>query len=200
MKIALLTLLLLAAFFQTTHAQTSQLRLGVRIGGSVSFLTGDVGLQDGKPAPGLGFYAGGLMTIPMAEEWSLQPEVLFVVESGKMIEEVTLTADNGKSRKGEGTLRHNVSALRMPLLARWSNGTFKAGHLGIVAGPVCNYILSVWSDYSRESFNSTSSDFSEWDLTSKAQHLQFGITAGVEYYITNDFLVDIRGIHSFTNH
>ena len=200
MKISFLTLLLIAALFHTTHAQTSQLRFGARAGGSVSCLTGDVGLQDGKPAPGLGFYAGGLMTIPMAEEWSLQPEVQFVVESGKMIEEVTLTADNGKTSKGDGILRHKVTALRMPILARWSNGSFKAGHVGIVAGPVCNYILSVWSDYSRESVSHTSSDITERDLTSKSQQLQFGITAGVEYYITDDFLVDIRGILSITNH
>ncbi len=206
MKISLLTLLLIASFFYTTHAQTSQLHFGARIGGSVSFLTYNFMTFNPKRTPGLGGYAGGFVTIPLSEGWSVQPEVQYVVETGKYAEEMHYTDDTGKLiGKMMITSRHQVSSLRVPLVVRWCSSSFKAGNVGIVASPVVGYILSVKDYNSVEPITNNpviipmQSSYID-DRIDHAERFQLGISAGVEYLITDHFSVDIRGIYSITNH
>ncbi len=206
MKISFLTLLLIATLFHTTHAQTSQLPFGVRAGGSVSFLSDNFMTLDPKRTPCLGGYAGGLLTIPLNDAWSVQPEVQYVVEAGKFAEEIQVTDDHGRILgKLLINTRHQVASLRVPLVVRWSSGGFKAGNVGIVAGPVVSYILSIKDYNTVEPITDDpviipmhSSYY--YDRTDNAERFQLGISAGVEYLITDHFSVDIRGIYSITNH
>ena len=200
MKISLFTFLFIVGLFQSTNAQTSHLRFGTRIGGSISLLTGNFFTSKAKPTPGIGIYGGGLLIISLNNEWSLQQEVQYVVEIGKSVDELRVTAENGKQATMQVSTRHQVAALRVPLLLRWSSGTSKAGNVGVVAGPVGSYIVSVKTYYSMDSVFNTPASTSERDLTYLSERFQLGITAGVEYYITGNLSVDIRGVYSITNH
>ncbi|MFN8361120.1 MAG: porin family protein [Candidatus Kapaibacterium sp.] len=201
MKTSLLTLLLIAGLFQSTHAQTSQLHVGVRAGGSVSFLSDNFMTLDPKRTPGFGGYAGGFVTIPLSEGWSVQPEVQYVVESGKYAEEINATSDNGTPLgKVIVTTKHQVASLRVPLLVRWCSGGFKAGSVGIVAGPVGSYILSVKDYNTMDRVISTFQRSYEDDWSKFIKQFQFGITAGVDYSITDNVSVDMRGMYSITSH
>ena len=201
MKISLLTLLLMAALFQSTHAQRSQLRFGARIGGNISFLSDNFMMLDQKRTPSFGGYVGGFVNISLSDAWSVQPEVQYVIESGKFAGEFYLMSDNGKPLdKVIVTTRHQVALLRVPMLVQWHTGSFKAGRVGVVAGPVGSYISSVinYNDADRELGSFPISYENDWD--NFAKQFQFGITAGVEYYITDNLSVDIRGMYSITSH
>lgn len=201
MKISLFTFLFIVGLFQSTNAQTSQLHFGARIGGSVSFLSGNFPVTDSTRTPGLGFYAAGVIALPMSSEWALQAEVQYVVEAGKFTGEFYVTDDNGTMLgKAVITSRHQVASLRVPLLVRWSSANYKAGSVGIVAGPVGGYIVSV-VNYNEVNNTVASMPLSyEDDWTRGTERFQFGITAGAEYSITDRLTIDMRGMYSITNH
>ncbi len=206
MKTSLIAFLLIAGLFQLTHAQSSLLHFGTRIGGSVSFLSDNFMMLDQKRTPGFGGYAGGFVSIPLSDAWSVQPEVQYVVESGKFAQEFQVTDDTGKNLgKVMITTRHQVVSLRVPLVVRWCSGGFEAGNVGIVAGPVVGYILSVKDYDTVEPITNNpviipmpSSYY--YDRIDHAERFQFGITAGFEYSITDNLSVDMRGMYSITSH
>ncbi len=71
------------AFAQTTtpKSSSSDVRFGIKAGMNVSSLSKDGSLDDQKSK--IGFNAGVFATIPVAESFSIQPEVLYTQYGSK---------------------------------------------------------------------------------------------------------------------
>lgn len=68
------------ALFAFTTAQSQEFRLGAKAGVNISSIGGDyVGGLD----PRIGFHVGGLVEIPLAGKFALQPEVLYSSQGAK---------------------------------------------------------------------------------------------------------------------
>lgn len=193
MKTSLLTLLLIAGLFQATQAQPSPIHFGVRAGGSVSFLKYEPASGANELA-GLGFYGGGFLNIPLNSTWSLRPELLFVLESGKYSENFVSFDTNGRPSGIINVItKPKFTSLRVPLLVQWSSGSYQAGRVGIVAGPIFDYLLSL-----KENVDFAPNGY-VLDYTESADRFHIGITAGIEYNITDNLTIDVRSLYNINN-
>lgn len=99
----------------------AQAKFGLKAGVNVATLTGD-DVEDVKAK--LGFNVGGFAELPLADAFSLRPEVVF---SGQ-----------GAKADGEGDYKLNLGYLNVPVLAKWSS----EGGFFAETGPQVGFLLS----------------------------------------------------------
>ncbi|UKB86153.1 PorT family protein [Chryseobacterium sp. MEBOG06] len=151
------------AFAQSTAtsksaASSSPIRFGLKAGLNVSTLSGD------NLKAKAGFYAGAFATIPVAQDFSVQPEILY---SGM-----------GAKDKYDSSSKLNLDYLSIPVMFQYN----ALPNLYLEAGPQFNILLS-----SQLKDNSTKIDTK--DLT---KGFDFGIGIGAGYYFTQNIGVNVR--------
>lgn len=112
--------------FGFANAQDSDMKFGVKGGVQFTNFTGD-GDWDGKT----GFYIGGLVDFAVAENFHVQPELLFSMEGAE--------ADMGVL----GTADYGITYLRVPVMAKY----YVMEGLNIQAGPQFGFKIATAEDY-----------------------------------------------------
>jgi opacity protein-like surface antigen len=133
-KIVLSALALFAfGFANAQDAKGDQgVRFGVKAGADFTNFTGD-GEWDGKT----GFYVGGLVDLTVAENFHVQPELLYSME-GAEVDVEGATADYG------------VSYIRIPVMAKY----YIMEGLSLQAGPEIAFKIGTAEDYADEAIKS----------------------------------------------
>ncbi|MCW3162334.1 porin family protein [Chryseobacterium oryctis] len=158
MKKILLGLAVVAS--SLTFAQT----FGLKAGLNVSSISHD----DVKAKAG--FYGGGFVNVPVAKDFSVQPEVLFNGAGAKF--------DNSSDDK------MNLSYLSVPVMFQYN----ALPNLYLEAGPQFSFLLD--SKYKGKNVTVDSDDFKGFD---------FGIGLGAGYYFTKNIGVTARYVAGITD-
>jgi hypothetical protein len=185
-------LLFIFAFVLTslTFAQAQTATFGIRGGGNLSNLSGDLRNED-RYDNKVGFHAGAILNFSVADDFfSIQPELLYSVKGFKNSdEEFTLL---GNTRRREGKVNYNY--LDLPILAK-----IKAGPLYFEAGPQAGYLLSVNNEtktYVNGNLQSTSRDEKSKEGLSE---FEVGYAAGLGFAAGNGISLGIRYNGSFSD-
>ena len=110
-------IILFAAFVVFAFATQAQVKFGTKSGLNLSTWTGDV--DDLKMKPG--FYVGGLANISVANQFSIQPELLVSAEGAK---------------DGDGSI--NTMFINIPVMAQYNTPS----GFYVEAGPQLGFLLS----------------------------------------------------------
>ena len=110
-------IILFAAFVVVAFATQAQVKFGTKSGLNLSTWTGDV--DDLKMKPG--FYVGGLANISVANQFSIQPELLVSAEGAK---------------EGDGSI--NTMFINIPVMAQYNTPS----GFYVEAGPQLGFLLS----------------------------------------------------------
>lgn len=117
-----LFLMAAVAVFGLSYANAQEVTFGVKAGVNFATLNGDdaEGIN-GKTA----FHVGGLANIGISDEFSIQPEVLY-------------SAQGGKLKEGNIMGKYNFDYINIPVLAKF----MVADGFSIEAGPQVGFLLS----------------------------------------------------------
>ena len=112
----LLTLAIISFASLDSNAQTY---FGVKVGGNLAFINGDIGLKGIKPAAHGGFVA----EIAISDLFSVQPELLYSIQ--------------GSQDKDNAILKNNHHYLTLPIMIKY----FINETISIDAGPQVSYLV-----------------------------------------------------------
>jgi Outer membrane protein beta-barrel domain len=110
-------IILFAAFAVVAFATQAQVKFGAKAGLNLSTWTGDVENQKMKP----GFYVGGLANIKVADQFSIQPELLFSAEGSK-----------------DADVNYNTMFVNIPVMAQYNTPS----GFYVEAGPQLGFLVS----------------------------------------------------------
>ncbi|REC42911.1 porin family protein [Chryseobacterium pennipullorum] len=170
MKKILLGFALVAGTFtfaqKTTSTHTSSpVRFGLKAGLNISSISGD-GLKSKA-----GFYGGAFANIPVAQDFSVQPEVLY---SGM-----------GAKDDFDGNAKLNLDYIAVPVMFQYN----ALPNLYLEAGPQFGFLMSAKSKYNSASV----------DVKDELKTFDFGIGLGAGYYFTNNIGVNLRYVAGLTD-
>ncbi|WP_160137737.1 porin family protein [Chryseobacterium sp. c4a] len=148
------------SFAQKTSSNTasSPVRFGLKAGLNISSLSGN----DTKSKAG--FYGGVFANIPVAQDFSVQPEVLY---SGM-----------GAKDKNNSDVKLNLDYLAVPVMFQYN----ALPNLYVEAGPQFSFLLS-----SKVKTNNGS-----YDAKDGMKTFDFGLGLGAGYYFTPNIGVNVR--------
>lgn len=149
----------------TSTASSSPVRFGVKAGLNISTLT------ENDFNSKAGFYGGVFANIPVAQDFSFQPEVLY---SGM-----------GAKIKGSNDVKVNLDYISIPLMLQYN----ALPNLYLEAGPQFSFLIN-----SKLKANSNSADAK--DLF---KSFDFGIGLGAGYYFTQNIGVTARYVAGLTD-
>jgi opacity protein-like surface antigen len=130
--------ILFAAFAVVAFATQAQVKFGAKAGMNLANLSGDI--SDNKMK--VGFNVGGLVNIPVSENLSVQPEILYSAEGTKF--------------GGSSTVDLNLGYVNIPVMLKYSSTGFygEVGpQLGILAS--AKYKSGSSSASAKDDINST---------------------------------------------
>lgn len=151
------------ALFGTMNAQT---RFGLKAGGNLSSVSN---LDDSKAK--FGFYAGAFANIPIAETFSIQPEVLY---SGK-----------GVGYDGAGDVKMNLDYISVPVFFQYK----ATPQFYLEAGPEFSFLVSA-----KVKADGDSADFRDF-----INGFDLGIGLGAGYNFTSNFGANLRYVAGVTD-
>jgi hypothetical protein len=166
-------------------AQTQKVKLGVKAGLNIASLTFDESELDSSGKTG--FTAGIMVEIPMAKNFSLQPELLFSQQGTKTsFSDAEVTNSNFKS-----TIELNY--LNIPVMLKY----YVIKGLSIQAGPQIGILLKANNKYqdnflgyeNHESFN----------LKDYSTGIDTSVNFGLGYQFKDKFYADARYNISYSN-
>ncbi|MCQ9639609.1 PorT family protein [Chryseobacterium sp. WG14] len=164
MKKILLGLALVAGTFtfaqktSTNTSASSPVRFGAKAGLNISSVSGD----DTKSKAG--FYGGVFANIPVAKDFSVQPEVLY---SGM-----------GAKADGNSDLKINLDYIAVPVMFQYN----ALPNLYLEAGPQFSFLINSKLKYKSESV----------DAKDAFKTFDFGLGLGAGYYFTPNIGVNVR--------
>ena len=164
MKKILLGLALVAGTFtfaqktSASPASTGPVRFGLKAGLNISTLSG------GDSSSKAGFYGGLFANVPVAQDFSFQPEVLY---SGM-----------GAKAKSNSDLKVNLDYISVPLMIQYN----ALPNLYVEAGPQFSFLIN-----SKLKYKSNSTDGKDVFKT-----FDFGIGLGAGYYFTQNIGLTAR--------
>ncbi|MBI3259107.1 MAG: PorT family protein [Ignavibacteriae bacterium] len=197
-------LLIICGVNQTSIAQTSNLTFGIRAGAGVSFLSENYTIYYNNRDPfelkGFSFNGGGIMSISLDNNSSIQPELHYSYESARYSEQFQRTYENGSlGEKVTFITKHSVASICVPILIKMSFGVPKAGQIGIYVGPNFGYTVSVkkvsWFNPAKANEENIITD-----LTDVANLFQIGAVVGGDIRILDNLFMDARFGYKFTKH
>lgn len=148
-------------FAQKTSSNTassSPIRFGLKAGLNVSTISNyDVNSK-------AGFYAGAFATIPVAQDFSVQPEVLY---SGL-----------GAKSKNNSSDKLNLDYITVPIMFQYN----ALPNLYVEAGPQFGFLVSAKNKFSGGSI----------DVKDGTKGFDFGLGLGAGYYFTPNIGVNLR--------
>ncbi|KIO53450.1 porin family protein [Flavobacterium hibernum] len=181
------TMLILYTLFigVTVMAQNDKVKLGVKAGLNISSLTFDE--SELSSSSKTGFTAGVMVEIPLAKNFSLQPELLYSQQGTKTsFFDQDVTNSNFKGRI-------ELNYLNIPLMLKY----YVIKGLSIQAGPQIGLLLKANSKYqdnflgyeNQESFN----------LKKYSNGIDTSINFGLGYQFKDKFYTDFRYNISYSN-
>ncbi|WP_210149329.1 porin family protein [Chryseobacterium scophthalmum] len=194
------------AFAQTTTTTTttrttssSDVRFGVKGGMNVSSLSKDAGLEDQKSK--IGFNAGIFATIPVAESFSIQPEVLYS-QYGAKIENTDEFTVLGTTTRNVESYSTNLDYIAVPVMFQYNF----VPNFYVEAGPEFGFLVGAKNKGDRTTTVTTGSNTS----TSSASYsdkidkdnlntFNFGIGLGAGYYFTDNIGITARYVAGVTD-
>lgn len=142
----------------TPSTSSSKIKFGLKAGLNVSSLSN---MNMNSKA---GFYGGVFVNIPVAKDFSVQPEVLYSAVGAK--------------EKGDSNAKLNLEYLSVPVMFQYK----ALPNLYVEAGPQFNFLI----DARLKKSASTSA------LKNATQSFDFGIGLGAGYYFTKNIGVNVR--------
>lgn len=195
------------AFAQTTTTTTtttksmssSDIRFGVKAGMNVASLSEDAGLEDQKSK--IGFNAGVFVNIPIAESFSIQPEVLYSQYGAKIESRDEFTVAGTTTRNVESYSTH-LDYITVPVMFQYNF----VPNFYIEAGPELGFMIGAKNKGDRTTTVTTGSTTS----TSTASYtddidkdnlntINLGIGLGAGYYFTDNIGVTARYVAGVTD-
>ncbi|SDI98796.1 porin family protein [Chryseobacterium jejuense] len=191
---------------QEKTKSSSPITFGVKGGLNLSTVSEDSNYSeyhDDENKMKAGFHAGVFVNIPVAQKFSIQPELLFS-QLGAKIEERERFLVGDYSYRREADYKANFNYLVLPVMVQYNI----LPQLYVEAGPEFGYLLGgrfKGDDVTtiRKSVNSptvtTRESLSEKLDTDLYNRFQFGIGIGAGYYFTQNFGVTARFTAGITN-
>lgn len=181
------------AFAQTTTTtSTSPVRFGIKGGMNVASLSKDAGLEDQKSK--IGFNAGVFATIPVAESFSIQPELLYNQLGAKVKSTDEFTVGDTTTRNVESYSTH-LDYLSVPVMFQYNF----VPNFYVEAGPEFGFMVGAKNKGDRTTTittgSSTTTDTASYTDDIDKDNLNtfnFGIGIGAGYYFTDNIGVTAR--------
>jgi len=154
MKKLLLLVSIVTFGFSNSYAQ--DIKFGVKAGGNIATLTGDV--EDLKSK--FSFHIGGVAEIPITDKLSFQPELLYSSQGAEYDEGLDFGGISANSKI-------NLDYINVPLMAKY----YVIENLGVEFGPLVGFLISAEEDYDGETV----------DVKDDLKSIDFGLAAGANY-------------------
>ncbi len=165
--------LLLGVIFNA-NAQTPDVGFGIKGGYNLSNLTGDVENAESKS----GFHLGLFVEIPVAERFSIQPEVLYSAQGAKYETESSLINQRLEYKA-------NYDYINVPVLAKF----YATEGLAIEVGPQFGFLVSAKDKLETSGVVDTET---ETDVKDNLESFDFSIAAGLSYKLPSNLLFGAR--------
>ena len=181
--------LLAVAAAPAAHAQT--LRFGLKAGGSLSNLAGDLTNQS-QYNNRVGFHAGAMLNFGLAGDLiSLQPEVLYSQKGFKYADQQATVL--GNTYRNTGSVRYDY--LDVPLLVR-----LKVSGVFFEVGPQYSYLLNISTDRT-QTYNGSVVGTAGTGTTNldRVNRNEIGYVGGLGFQSPQGFLLGLRYNGAFTD-
>ncbi|MDT0691781.1 porin family protein [Salegentibacter sp. F188] len=180
-------LMVAMAFLATTAVNAQEFaQFGIKGGVNFSTFTGDGirGFED--PDMRTGFHLGLLAEIPLADKFSIQPEVLYSAQGFDLVDDAQ---DNLFDI--DDNVEYQVDYITVPVLAK----IYLVEGLSVQAGPSFNFKVNEEID------SAPLQDGGDTDVSdvSAVKDFEFGGVAGLEYKFNNGFFIQGRYNYGFTD-
>lgn len=174
-----LVLAVAVAASSLTFAQS----FGVKGGMNVSSLSTEEGLSD--QGSKIGFNAGVFMNAPLAENFSIQPELMYS-QMGDKYNQTILGTTYARSR--------HLDYLTLPVMFQYK----ATPALYLEAGPEFGLLLSAKNKFTNETNNSTISETGNYK--DNLNNFNIGIGIGAGYYFTPNVGITARYVAGLTDY
>lgn len=162
------------AVFGLTSVQAQEISFGAKAGLNLANLGGDVEDTDMK----MGLHIGGVVEIPISDQFSFAPELLFSMQGAK-VEGTETETFFGQTITYDYEAKTNLNYLNLPLMAKF----YVAEGFSLEAGPQVGFLLSAKEEgevtASALGMSETES-FSE-DIKDELESIDFGLNFGVGF-------------------
>jgi len=162
-------LLVIACVFVASLSYAQDLKFGVKGGLNLSNLVGD-DVEDVDMKAGL--YFGGFLTVPLNDDLSFQPELIYSRQGWK--EEVVMLGSTN------GDVKFKTSYLNIPLLLRMGLGS--SDKVYIYAGPQIGFLLKAEAEY----------DDNDADVKDLFDTVDFSLNLGFSFVVSDNMSLDVR--------
>ena len=189
------------AFAQNTTGMSSSspIQFGIKAGMNVSSLSKDASLQDQKSK--IGFNAGVFAHIPLAESFSVQPEVLYSQYGAKVESVNEFTALGTTTRTVESYSTH-LDYITVPVMFQYKF----VPNFYVEAGPEFGFMVTA-KDKGDRTTTTTSGSNSSTSTASYTEDINkdnlntfnFGLGLGAGYYFTDNFGITARYVAGLTD-
>ncbi|BAP31576.1 uncharacterized protein CHSO_2539 [Chryseobacterium sp. StRB126] len=149
----------------------------------------------------VGFQAGVFVNIPVAEKFSIQPELLFS-QLGSKVEETYSYYSSNYGFKSNFEYKANLNYLTLPVMVQYNI----LPQLYVEAGPEFGYLLGgkIKGDDTRTTIKGNSTTISKESYSEDLpmdlyRRFNFGIGIGAGYYFTQNFGVTARFTAGISN-
>ncbi|MET3036557.1 porin family protein [Chryseobacterium sp. NRRL B-14859] len=168
------------AFAQQTPS-TNPVTFGVKGGMNVSSLSNGADLSDSKSK--IGFNAGVFATIPVASNFSVQPEVIYNDLGSKVTREYTVLGNTYRNEYSR-----NLGYVAVPVMFQY-NAT---PEFFLEAGPEFGFLVSAKDKFKSSTNNNNNSSQITTLNKDDFQTFNFGIGIGAGYYFTPSLGITAR--------
>ncbi|WP_294317989.1 porin family protein [uncultured Chryseobacterium sp.] len=190
------------AFAQTTtgmSSSSSPVQFGIKAGMNVSSLSKDASLQDQKSK--IGFNAGLFAHIPLAESFSVQPEVLYS-QYGAKVESINEATVLGTTTRTVDSYSTHLDYITVPVMFQYKF----IPNFYVEAGPEFGFMVTAKNKGDRTVTTTTgssstvsSSSYSEDINKDNLNTFNFGLGLGAGYYFTDNFGITARYVAGLTD-
>lgn len=163
-----IVLLIVLAVVSTTAIQAQEVRMGIKGGVNFATLSGD-NLGDIKSRTG--FHIGGLVEVPLSEQFSIQPEILYTTQGARYQEKGTELGVDYDFK----TTAH-LDYIQVPVMAKF----YVVEGFAVEAGPEVAFLASSKGKYKGTVGGVTVSEEDDLDDIAK---VDFSVGLGVSYRI-----------------
>ncbi|KMQ68332.1 opacity protein [Chryseobacterium sp. FH2] len=166
---------------QTPTTSSNPVSFGIKGGMNVSSLTDGADLDDSKSR--IGFNAGVFANIPVATNFSVQPEVIYNDLGSKVTRNYTVLGNDYKAEYSR-----NLGYVAVPVMFQYN----ALPNLYLEAGPEFGFLVSAKDKFkSSTNGNSNGSEVTSLDKDD-FQTFNFGIGIGAGYYFTDNLGLTAR--------
>src|SRR5690606_37981709 len=166
--------------FTNLNAQ-SAFRLGAKAGVNFASIGGDF-TNDTRGL--VRFHIGGLTEIPLFNNFSIQPEILYSAQGSKR-----------DTRATDGPLvETNLNYINIPVVAKY----YFTNNFSIMAGPQVGVLVTAKNEITPSGFGGNA-EISETDIKDDIRALDVGVGIGAEYRLPFGIFAQVRYVFGLSN-